>query len=351
MHQGPVSLAWYSFFRNKALRLPLLKLTRRQAIGYLIGFLQHKLELKPSSEPVLELPVYGSLCLEVNNGHKVFDFKRKTVIKVIGPEIEEAAAVSEIERARSAAFLDFVPNIRNWNVKQRWYEEDYVIGDSGYSIPQRAGVNLLRIYYHHIAPVIEALILLKPPRTKPVGVYLDETIRVLDNGVLSNSELNGDKIETIRCFVKTVVRQLDPSRNAQVTLIFSHGDFSFVNILDTATGMKVIDWEDAARRSILNDFYNYFFTELYYRRVKTNLVAEMDDAITSLQASLRAKPGDLAGNLRSSAELYRRLYYLERIQLLLEREPGDKTLDVVLRSIEVYTHYEEAVGNQPFSNK
>ena len=60
----------------------------------------------------------------------------------------------------------------------------------------------------------------------------------------------------------------------KINLVFSHGDYSLVNILRTKNGIKVIDWEGAAFRNPLYDLYNFFFTEIYYKRAKANLVME-----------------------------------------------------------------------------
>lgn len=350
LQQNLAVLAWFSYFRNKALQLHSLDLGKRKAMRCLIKVVQYRLRVKQHAFPVLELPVSGTFCLAVHRGHKVFDFQRKTAIKVIAPEAEEAAVVSEIEGARQAGLLDFVPTIWRWNVKQRWYEEDFIIGERGYTIPQSTGSNLLQIYYRHIAPLIEAIILLKPPVTKKVGRHLDEIIEALDNERMSSSELDCEKIKSVRCFVEAVVRRLRLYDTCPVDLIFSHGDFSFVNILSSNQGMVVIDWESAAHRNILNDFYNWFFTELYYRRVKTDLVAEINEALISLQSSLTSKGIGIVGDLQSKTEFYRWLYYIERIQMLLEREPSEKLLNVMMRSIEVFNHYEEIVGNQRFSD-
>ena len=110
--------------------------------------------------------------------------------------------------------------------------------------------------------------------------------------------------------------------------------------------MMVIDWESVAYRNILYDLYNYFFTEIYYERVKTNLVPEINHAIWSLQSRLMSQAPDIAKPLISLADCYRRLYYFERIRMLLARELSDKLLNVIVRSIEVFNRYEEAVGDK-----
>lgn len=347
LQQNPFTLVWFLYFRNEGSQPHLLKLSKKRLIRYLVAVIQHRLPLQKKGASLLELPVYGNLCLSVHRGYKVFNFHRNSVTKVFAPEIDQAAVFSEIERVRSAGLLDFAPSVRRWNIEQRWYEEDFVSGDLGYAIPHSEAQTLLEIYYRHVAPVIEDMILLKPPLTKNVGAYLDEMSGFLDEKQLCNPKLEIEKIKAIRRFAEAVVQQLLFNSDCQVDLVFSHGDFSFVNILSAEKGMIVIDWESAARRSMLNDFYNYFFTELYYQRVKTDLVVEINDAILSLQTRLNAKKS-VGPGADLLSQIYRWFYYLERIQVLLERELSNKVLDVLMRSIEVFNHYEEMVGNKRF---
>ena len=110
--------------------------------------------------------------------------------------------------------------------------------------------------------------------------------------------------------------------------------------------MVVIDWESAGRRSALFDLYNYFFTESYYGRITTDLTSEISEAISSLQSRLTSKAPSIASSLCSLAGVYCRLYTLERVLALLERELSDDLLDVILRSIEVFARYEKAKARQ-----
>jgi thiamine kinase-like enzyme len=129
-------------------------------------------------------------------------------------------------------------------------------------------------------------------------------------------------------------------------LVFSHGDYSLVNILRTKNGIKVIDWEGVAFRNPLYDLHNFFFTELYYKRAKTNLVMEINEAILSMQARFYTKFPDIAKSLELFASTYRRLYYIERVCMLLERELSNQLLNVVIRSIDMFERYENVVESR-----
>ena len=343
LQQNPVVLAWLLCFKNESLRLRSLRLGKKQGISAVKTLVQYQLHWQ-SSDSVLELPVYGNLCLPVHRGYRVFDFRRKAVIRTFAPEVAPAIVAREIEGVRSANSLDFAPTVRRWSVEERWYEEDFVIGYRASLIPKSESGAVLRIYRQDAAPCIERMVLLQSPLGANVGEYVNKIMANLEDGRLSRQGLDLSKTSAIRDFAESVAERLCLEGDEQADLVFSHGDFSLRNILRTKDGIMVIDWESAGRRSALFDLYNYFFTESYYKRITTDLVSEINEAILSLQSRLTLKAPDIATSLPFLARVYCRLYYLERVLMLLERELDDHLLDVILRSIEVFNRYEEAMA-------
>jgi hypothetical protein len=346
LQQSPVVLAWLLYFKYETLRLHSLKIDKKQGISALRALVRHQLHLG-SSDSVLELPAYGNLCLPVHRGYRVFDFRRKAVTRTFDPEVDRAIVENEIEGVRQAGRLDFAPAVPRWNEEERWYEEEYVIGDRARWIPKSEPEAVVRIYRQHVAPCLEHMILLQAPVNVKLGEYVGRIMDSLGDGRLSKPGLNVGKAMAIRDFVESVAEHLllEGSGTA-VDLVFSHGDFSLRNMLRTRDGMVVIDWESAGRRSALFDLYNYFFTESYYGRITTDLISEISEAISSLQSRLTAKAPSIASTLCFLAGVYCRLYTLERVLALLERELSDDLLDVILRSIEVFARYEKAKARQ-----
>jgi hypothetical protein len=345
LQQNPVSLAWFLCLMNKPLGLGSLGLVRRKAARMVAAFALRQLRLRRRAS-MLELPVFGHLCLQAHGGYRVFDFRRKSVARVFAPEIDVAYVASEIARARDASLLDFVPTVRRWNAQERWYEEDFVIGHPGRSLARSKASDLLQTYCQNIEPCIEGMILLQTPLRTDLIEYVDRTINILEDDGLSTPDMDRKKVDTVRRFVEAAAERLRIEGNRQATavdLVFSHGDFSLVNIIDTKNGIKVIDWESAGRRSVLFDLHNYFLTEVYYKRATPSIVSEIDQAIASLRARLAPNAPDLAETLPTLVQTYRQLYYLERVCTLLERALSDKRLDVILRSINVFERYEQAV--------
>jgi hypothetical protein len=365
LQQNPAVLAWFLYFGNESLRLRSLRLSKRQSINAVKALVQHQLKLRDRGS-VVELPVYGHLCLPVHRGYRVFDFRRRAVIRTFSPEVDTAVVAREIEAVRSASHLDFAPAVRHWSAEERWYEEDFVIGYQARLIPKEPGA-VLRIYRQDVEPCLERMILSQAPCRVGMSEYVRRVLNgimdALENGRSLGQGVNARKADTVRQFVELVAEQLrlrvsrihnradrnhprdtDHPNDPGAALVFSHGDFSLRNMLMTKDGITVIDWESAGRRSVLFDLYNYFFTESYYGRIATNLVSEINEAISSLQSRIRSQAPDIAETLSSLTPVYRRLYYLERILVMLEREMSDDLLDVILRSIQVFKRYEEALA-------
>ena len=185
LQQNPVILAWFLYFRNYSLRLSSLDLNRKEAINAVRTLVQHQLNLR-NNKSVLELPVYGNLCLPVHRGYRVFDFRRKIVIRTFAAEVDTAIVASEIEGVRDASLLDFAPTVRRWSVEQRWYEEDFVIGYQVRVIPKSESRAILRIYRQDAAPCIERMILLHAPLSVNIGEYANKITDNLEDSLPSS---------------------------------------------------------------------------------------------------------------------------------------------------------------------
>jgi choline/ethanolamine kinase len=342
LRQNPIALAWFLLLKNRPLGIRR-RLGKRVAVRTVGTLIQHQL-CPWTNRSVLELPVYGHLGLKVHRGYRLFDYRRNAVARVIDPDVDPAVVAAEIKGAQSASRLDFAPKVLRWNVQERWYEEDFVSGHIAHS-SIKSESEVFEIYRRDIAPCLEKMILLQDPLTVDLAARIDEISIVFEDGRLSRPELDAKRVNSIRDFVGSTIEQLGVEENRHIRLVFSHGDLALRNILRTRDGITVIDWESAGHRSVLFDLYNYFFAALYYEQITTNPVPEINRAIASLQSRLAAKAPDIARDLPSLARVYRRLYYVERLSVLLEREMSNDLLDVILRSIDVFNRYEKITND------
>lgn len=343
LNQNPLFLAWFLFFKKWSPQ-HLSGSRKRSAIKTAIKLVLHQLYLYNNSN-ALELSECGNLYLPVHRGCKVFDFYKKTVTKIMAPGVDSAMVMREIESVRKAGSLSFAPSLLRWDIKERWYKEEFMIGYPLYSKTKARSDVFLSIFDRHIAPYLEEMILLQAPVRINLSEHIKKTIKITEDNIITKAGLETDKVNYIKRYVKEVSERLSIEENSQIDLIFSHGDFSLVNILKTKKNIMVIDWEGGKFRNPLFDLYNYFLTELYYERATctSGFVLEINKAITYLQARLLTKVPDLAKTLTYLTPLYHRLYYLERICMLLERELSNKLLSVIVRSIEVFNRYEEVI--------
>ncbi len=334
LQQNLFSLIWYLYFYCKSLELHTGR-TRSRILRTIGRLIQYRLSL-PQNADILELPFFGNLCLPVHRGYKIFDFNRKKVVKMMTAEIDPARVSNEIEAVRLASQLSFAPGILHWSEIEHWYEEKFIQGRPFYTDPRAETDVSIEIYHRDITPCLEDMILLQPIQVIEIQEYVN---RLLESSVYRKSLVSRENIREARFifgFIESMAAQVNRRAEGQIPLVFSHGDFSLVNILKTDNGLKVIDWEGSAKRNPLYDLYNYFFTESYYGRTTKCLVAEINQGIRSLQSSIAQKAPEIAATLEAFSDIYRWLYYIERICMLLERDFSKKILEVVARSIKVF---------------
>jgi SAM-dependent methyltransferase len=338
-NQNPFAFVWQINFSNKNLRR--LGFGNRLAGKYLLN--AFKLKSKNSS---LELPVYGNVCVPAHKAYLVFDFKQNAVFKVFHKDVAAKIILDEIELSKSISQLDFAVPIRRWDLEERWYELEYVDGESGWSIAPNDPAIFMKNYMRYIAPCIKSMVLLEAPQSTKISEYIKEIEESIDWSKLSSSGLNKSKITSIKKFFESTMDQLKKEGDSVIQLAFSHGDFLPLNIIKTEKGVSIIDWEHAGSRSLLHDLYNYFFTQKHWN-FEMNLTSEIDDAIASLQNELSSSSEIDADSIKPASQLYRWLFYVERISLMFQREWSDQALDVIFSSVFVFDRHESLLtGNQ-----
>lgn len=363
LKQNPIVLAWVLFFTKSSLdpvfkpyppvirrkflrwlrnRYQFLKIRSRKLIVLLLC----KYHLKNSESSVL-LHVYGHICKPAHKGYKIFDFRRKRVIKIFDQNVDRQSVESEIDKLRAILQINFAPSIRKWNIEEHWYEEDYISGfpdvDRSYK-PILDSPTLKERFSQDIAPCIETMMLFQKPLKKELRSYIDEITGLLKDSSWYQEKTKSDEIHKIRKFMSSIVEQLNAILDCSVYLLFTHGDFCSANILNTHDKIKIIDWEHATYRSALFDFYSYFFYRPYRYKISTReMVLEINNLLPQFITQLGKKAPDISDSIISLPRVYRWLYYIERISMLLERETTDTNLNIkerILRFIEMYEEYE-----------
>jgi len=331
--QKVLSLIWILLFRARPLFLHVLGI-QRQHIPSLL-----KAAISPTE--VLSLPVSGHICISVNNGHKVFDFSRLTATKVFMPDSDPSLFSAEIDCVREASRLSFTPALLEVDKNARWYTESFAPGERG---DKNDSSDPHALFESNLCQNLAEMIQSKPLHSLPVYDHLSNTMDAVEQ-LLKNSSFDDELCEHVSLGIRQFSANIKKHNNSDITLAFTHGDFSFVNFIYGENAVTVIDWESAQHRSLLHDLYNYYFTELYYKRIPSLHRNDTGQAIEQLNQCLVRNDVQNTGDLAGEADLYRWLYYLERIQMLMEREASPGLRSVILRSIEIFEHFETRQPN------
>lgn len=310
----------------------------------LLKFVAYKYHWR-TPKSIISLPLYGQACVQVHKGFKIFDLRREVVMKLFDPDVSIHEISNEIEQLEIVSRLNFATSLRKWNLLERWYEEDYLVGsvEAG-SVPSDSGT-FLKKFFQEIVPYATKLISLQAPLVKDTEQYVGELIRSVELRCAEGQILPDTDSKKFKEFLRLIVDRLQILGNVRLFYVFSHGDFCPENIMMTPDGMKIIDWESAQFRTALFDFYSYFFYRPFQQIVPIeNLIIEVNQALPFFVSDLSKSFPDLARSMMAHEDLYRIIYYLERISMLVERERTDKRLDmksVINRYIEAFEGYEQ----------
>ena len=352
LQQNPVVLAWILFLKKSTLdlvyrpyphkivhKIPFLLQRKWRAFRHnffvYLALIRYKY-FQNKTKSALTLPIYGQICKAAHRGYKIFDFRRRVVIKVFDRNVDKNTVLKEIDRLKIVSSMDFAPSLRRWNIEELWYEEDYIEGyldvDHSYK-PADDSVTVGEKFRHIITPCIETLILLQAPVTVHLTEYVHDITEKLEGYRLFRQEseiIDNKGIREIKHFLSSTIEQLNTGRNCPVSLVFTHGDFCSANILNTKNNIKILDWEHATYRSALFDFYSYFFYRPYRNRISVHdLVLEINKALPFFISKLSLKSREISESISSQGNIYRLLYYIERVCMLLERAMTDTNLDVL----------------------
>lgn len=360
LQQNPAVFAWILFFKRDDLitiqpwrkkNIPTWKklcsryywnVIKHNLIN-LIFFLQCRLGLRNSE--VVQLPVYGHFGMPVHKGYKIFNLRSNTVTKIFDADVSRSSIMKEIEQLEKVSQISFAPSLRKWDIDERWYQEDYIRSNIAAVHRSSDSDIFLKAFYREAIPCMNSLILFQPPQIKYLSMYLKEIMGILERSEFSREKLDLEESEIFNKFVHGTVERLNAEGNCPVHLVFSHGDFCPPNFLSLKDGLKIIDWESADFRSLLFDFYSYFFYRPVTRKLPVaQIVSEINEALPYFISELSLRSPDITDNLVASVKIYRQLYYIERLCMLVERDLTDNYLsmkDYIFRYIKAFQDYED----------
>jgi len=360
LRQNIAFFAWMLFFRKNALitiqpwRKKNIPLWKRLCSRYYWHIIKHNLiniilfvqcRLGLRNLETVQLPVYGHFGIHVHKGYKIFNLYSNTVTKIFDTDVSRSSIMQEIERLKKVSQIPFAPSLRKWDINERWYQEDYIWSNIATTHRSPDSDLFLKAFYWEAMPCMNSLILFLPPQTKNLGRYLREIMGILEKSEFLREKVVLKEAVMFNKFLHTTVERLNAVVDCPVHLVLSHGDFCPANFLNSKDGLKIIDWESTEPRSLLFDFYSYFFYRPVSRKFPVaQMVSEVNEALPYFISQLSLMSPDITDNLLASVKTYRHLYYIERLCMLVERGLTDKYLnmkDYIFRYIKAFQTYED----------
>lgn len=294
---------------------------------------------------VVELPAFGEIGMQVHGGSKLFDFGRREVTKIFNPGTNEPDAAQEIAAARQVSEVPDAPRFVDADPGMAWYREEYICGTHATDGEFRQGKALLEFY-----PAIEECLLdlvgTEALHEVKAGPYFRKLAGNAFAGRWLAAGLEEGHVKEISAYLDGLHRWLtSQTQSAMLQLVPVHGDFSLVNAIATPDGLRFIDWEGISPGCIYDDIFNFLFVERYYERATSSFMNDMSAFLDRYGQAVRKRFPELAVATEVDATFARRQYYLERLNLLLDREASANLCKVIRKSIEMFREFDREAGD------
>jgi len=330
----PIDVIWQIVICYESNNARSLGIARDQRLRIVKNIIRNLLGRRQSA---ITFSVPGTLALTVHQGFKIFNYRNSSVSKVFEQTVPEHKIHTEVEAVKSASRLNFAPNFIAADMGRRFYTEELVIGQWA-AKSERINMGLYKdLYNSHIVDFLVQMIGTDQDNNSRLGDILRKLSAFINGDYFLGLQARFPTVAEVSNFFSDICNDLGKLADTKVVKCYSHGDFSLENVVMSNHEVKVIDWEGAESRSILNDFYNYFFTEMYFQRMKIS-----PDIVLSAASQLtdRLDNSMIEKSIKSHLDVYRKLFYLERIKTLLERNVNENVARVTTNSVSLFETYE-----------
>jgi hypothetical protein len=288
----------------------------------------------------LDLPLYGQLCIPVHGGYKIFNVFERKVSKIFLKDFKAKYMNSELEQLKLSAKLNCSPKIIQIDPEQRFYQEEYL--KSVISFPKLyVQKNDTQGFATYIVPLLKEIMFHNSPVKENLNEYINMKL----------SELKYERYETehpeqvlkIKEYVSDIIDFLKKNKKFQIYTTLSHGDFSIKNMIITQSGTKLIDWEFLMNRSILHDFFNFYFSFLRKASSRRDLIDELNNSFKLIYNKFDLDSYNHNQNFNEFFEIYRFVYYFERICSLFKFRTllhPSKKIRNIYRNIDTFKSFE-----------
>jgi len=344
--QSLMSLVRRLWFGYRKCRLDSLGLSLSAVYRLIKAVIKNRI-VPGDSERLVTLPGFGHLGLQVHRGVKLFDFKRSEVTKVFSNDVSREEADAEIAASRFASAISAAPRFLMADSGAAWFREEYVCGAHATDLAEPNSSDFLQ-YYPEVEDCLLELAGSRDAVTVSASEYIEGVAdssfadRWLDAGIVSDDiEIISSYIENLRSWL------LDNMEVDEFEIVMTHGDFSLVNALVTDRGLRIIDWEGVNPRSVFGDILNYVLAEHYYGRTSADFISEAESVVDNYCTAFISRFPDLEKTATIDRNVALRVYYLERVRLMVDRDVTPNLNKVVRKSIEVFNQFDSDLDMQP----
>lgn len=329
-------------FSHRKLCLDSLGISVPHAVRSTLFLLRHK--LFRSAHATVTLPVFGHIAIRVHRGFKAFDLGNVTVTKVFADDVPESEARQELLACQQASKIKAAPRFIAADPGCAWYTEEFVVGVHG-TLSDTAQSGRFMQFYADVETCLMDLLDTSPAVTVETRAHIDDLTGAEDFQAWDEAPIAADVVAEIRHFQQQVRRWLLGNLEApQLQLVPSHGDFALVNVIIAADGFRVIDWEGVQPGGLYDDCFNFILAERYYGRAKPDVSGEMAEIHAHYGAAVVQRYPGLRVAAELSLEIAVRLYYLERLRLLLRRDVSVNLIGVIRKSLQMFREFDADAG-------
>lgn len=301
----------------------------------------------PDPSQVITLPVSANLGMQVHHGHKLFNFDKNVVTKIFSPGHSAAKANAEIQAARQASCIPAAPRFFDADSDSRWFTEEYIRGTHATKLVSRDSSDYQRFYQD-----AEKCLLDLQSSTPVVSRTVDEHLKNVVESPFRERWLAAGapagEVDAIVGYQQSLKAWIASNiKTDRLPLVATHGDFSLVNAIATREGLRFIDWESVSPGCVFTDIYNFALVERYYGRTSPAFVEEVRTMLQRFRSATIDSRADLHGSAELTEPVARRLYYLERLRFLVERDVTANLRQVTQKSIDLFRQFDVDMGDSP----
>jgi hypothetical protein len=297
------------------------------------------------ADRVIELPAFGHIGMKVHRGCKVFDFLRQHVTKIFEPGTDPEAARLEISASRHASDIAAAPKFIAEDPGHAWYREEYICGLHATNSAVRNGVDV-----HDFYPAVEEclldLVACRPPKITATLAHIDEYADTSFRARWIAAGHDANQVNGIAVYIEDLGNWLRKHpKPDRLQLVLTHGDFSLVNAIATDEGLRFIDWEGVTYGGLFTDVIHFLFAERYYKRIGESFITELSVFVDRYRRAVLERFPELQQAAELDLIFARRLYYLERLGLMVKRSVSSHHCNVLSRSIETFREFDKNAGD------